>query len=88
MYASLSDSAAHPPPLPTSVPQLSKIPLIIQITLTPAWPAEGQTLSTNAAVEPEIIDLMDLLKEMATNSKTEVNKKQITIVIHGGCCFI
>jgi UDP-N-acetylglucosamine enolpyruvyl transferase len=70
------------------VPQLGKIPLIIQITLTPAWPAEGQTLSTNAAVEPEIIDLMDLLKEMATNSKTEVNKKQITIVIHGGCCFI
>ena len=43
------------------------------MNLTPAWPAEGQTETTIAAVEPEIIDLIEMLKKMTTSRKTGAN---------------
>lgn len=49
----------------------------IQITLTPAWPARGKTVTTNAATKPEISDLINLLKAIAIVRNTEVNEGHI-----------
>ena len=45
--------------------------------------ADGQTIITNAAVEPEIIDLVKMLNAMGMNGKITVNESKNTIVING-----
>ena len=47
-------------------------------TLMAASLAKGTTIINNAAIEPEIIDLIDLLKKMGADIK--VNKRQITVI--------
>jgi UDP-N-acetylglucosamine 1-carboxyvinyltransferase len=46
--------------------------------------ADGQTVITNAAVEPEIIDLIEMLKKMGMNGNIEVNERTIVINGRGG----
>ena len=45
--------------------------------------ADGQTIITNAAVEPEVIDLVKMLNAMGMNGNIEVNESENTIVING-----
>ena len=45
--------------------------------------ADGRTTITNAAVEPEIIDLVKMLNAMGMNGKIAVNESKNTIVING-----
>jgi UDP-N-acetylglucosamine 1-carboxyvinyltransferase len=45
--------------------------------------ADGQTVITNAAVEPEIIDLIEMLKKMGMNGNIEMNERENKIVING-----
>ena len=47
--------------------------------------ADGRTVITNAAVEPEIIDLIEMLKEMGMNgrNKIDVKERENKIVING-----
>ena len=45
--------------------------------------ADGQTVITNAAVEPEIIDLIEMLNAMGMSGRIQVNERQNTIVIIG-----
>jgi UDP-N-acetylglucosamine 1-carboxyvinyltransferase len=47
--------------------------------------ADGQTIITNAAVEPEIIDLVKALNAMGMNGSIAVNESENTIVINGSC---
>ncbi|CAB4002599.1 UDP-N-acetylglucosamine 1-carboxyvinyltransferase [Paramuricea clavata] len=45
--------------------------------------ADGQTVITNAAVEPEIIDLIKMLNAMGMNGNIGVNEHENKIVING-----
>ena len=72
------------PPPPAS--RLGENPRDIQISLTPAWPAEGQTETTIVAIEPEIIDFIYMLKEMNTTQILEQTRSKNMIVTNGGCC--
>ncbi|XP_028396115.1 uncharacterized protein LOC114520101 isoform X3 [Dendronephthya gigantea] len=45
--------------------------------------AEGQTVITNAAVEPEILDLIDMLSEMGMGRNIGVDEGEKKIVING-----
>ena len=85
MEISLPEVCLHiTAPLPPAS-RWGKIPLNIQIILTPAWPAEGQTETTIAAIEPEIIDLIDMLKKMITTQIPEQTRFTNTIVTNRGC---
>ena len=45
--------------------------------------ADGQTVITNAAVEPEIIDLVNMLNDMGMNGDIAVNESENKIAING-----
>ena len=45
--------------------------------------ADGQTVIRNAAIEPEVIDLIEMLNKMGMNGNISVNKQNNVIVING-----
>ena len=51
--------------------------------LMAACRARGQTVITNAAVEPEILDLIEMLNAMGMNGKIRVDERRNRIVVNG-----
>ena len=50
--------------------------------------ARGETVITNAAVEPEILDLIEMLNAMGMNEKIRVDQRQNRIVVNGVDCLL
>ena len=54
-----------------------------QTVVMAACLAKGETVITNAAVEPEVIDLIEMLNEMGMNGDIRVDKSENKIIING-----